>query len=72
MDSVIEEKYWMVPGICAEHKSSGHRVTVEYIKKEKNKEGKTFVKGVMCHWLNEQGGYETGMFMTMELQKCIE
>jgi hypothetical protein len=68
-ESVRAGKYWIEPGVCATHKQTGATVCVEKI--VKGKEGdRIFIRGVMCHWLDDKGGYQKGMFMTMELEPC--
>lgn len=62
-------RYWIQPGICATHKSSGMEVCVDNIVTRTEGDRK-FVKGVQCHWIDQNGGYQKGMFLTMELEPC--
>jgi hypothetical protein len=65
----FKEKYWIQPGGCAVHKKTGAHVCVERVVTHEH-DGKRFVRGVLCHWLDNGFGYQKGMFMTMELEPC--
>lgn len=62
-------KYWIEPGKCATHKATGLEMCVDRLVTTKEGE-RRMVKGVLCHWLAENGVYQKGMFMTMELEPC--
>tara|TARA_R110002020_G_scaffold186169_2_gene384138 strand:- start:54 stop:350 length:297 start_codon:yes stop_codon:yes gene_type:complete len=71
-----EVKRWIKPGAEVAHRDFPKRkmIAEEVIKKSqetKNADGrlerKNFTMGVMCHWFNDVGGYERGMFLTLEL-----
>jgi uncharacterized protein YodC (DUF2158 family) len=64
------DKYWIKAGMCVAHKDmEGIRFYVEQVLVSANAEGRKFTKGVLCHWFNQYGGYEKGMFLTTELTK---
>jgi hypothetical protein len=66
---MAEERYWIEDGGCAVHKVTEIPVCTERIVKRNDGE-RVLIVGVMCHWLNEHGGYERGMLMTTELRPC--
>lgn len=69
-EQTIKDKYWIKPGMSVTHKDhEGMIMTVDKIVKTKNKEGALYTKGVDCHWLDEHGGYQSGMFHTSELKE---
>ena len=72
MDTETDSKYWIKPG---KHVTLGDNevpvMVVDRVLTSQNKEGRKFTSGVLCHWLNEHGGYEKGTFHTTELKEYI-
>jgi hypothetical protein len=71
----ITERYWIKSGMEVVHRDYPQRKMVvdQIVKKSvaiaptKDDRRKTFIVGVDCHWLTEDGGYGKGRFLTMEL-----
>ena len=72
---IVDTKYWIKTGISVMHRDHQHRkMVVDKIVKESKviKDGdkeirKSFVIGVDCHWMDAEGQYGKGRFLTMEL-----
>jgi len=64
-----EGKYWIKPGVNVTLKDAeGVRMCVDKVLTKTNAEGRKFTDGVLCHWLDEHGGYQKGKFLTTELK----
>lgn len=66
---MAEERYWIEDGGCAVLREYDIAVCTERIITRKDGERRMIV-GVMCHWLDINGGYQKGIFMTTELKPC--
>jgi|TARA_R100000093_G_scaffold71737_2_gene48695 hypothetical protein len=73
---IDKNKYWIKTGTDVAHKDYPNRkMVVEKIvktRKEKisetgEKYTKTFIVGVNCHWMTDDGSYGRGQFLTTEL-----
>jgi uncharacterized protein YodC (DUF2158 family) len=71
-----EPKRWIKPGTEVAHRDFPDRkmIAEDVVKKSQevyNEHGKSerknFTMGVMCHWFNDVGSYQRGMFLTLEL-----
>ena len=77
-ESKIEprEKYWIKAGVDVAHREHPNRKMIvdEVLKKTEEiiedgkKVQKTFVVGVSCHWFDKNERYDSGRFLTMELE----
>ena len=78
-----DKKYWIKEGNPVRHKHwPSFKMIVENVKKKVKeipentsdngseiiKINKTFVIGVRCHWITDQGLFQTGLFHTTELE----
>ena len=64
-----EDKYWIKSGMSVGHVDHEDiKVYVDKVLKSKDKEGRSYTKGVLCHWLDGDGKYCTGVFHTKELK----
>ena len=70
------DRYWIKAGVAVAHRDWPNRkMLVDEIKKQsktiKDENGndirKKFVVGVDCHWFDDDGRYDKGRFLTMEL-----
>lgn len=64
-----EDKYWIKPGIAVTHVDhEGVVMRVDRVIKTTNKEGRIFIRGVLCNWMDSTGGYQEGTFHTLVLR----
>ena len=72
----VKKKYWIKPGKEVAHREFPKRkmIVEDVIKKTEKifdsnneKVDKQFIIGVDCHWFDENGRYDRGRFLTMEL-----
>lgn len=70
-----DDKYWIKAGTEVAHRDFPDRKMIvddilkktETIIEDDKKVQKTFTVGVECHWFDEDGRYDRGRFLTMEL-----
>lgn len=70
-----DDKYWIKTGAEVMHRDHGARKMyvdklvkqTKIIHVEDKDVSKVFVVGVDCHWINTDGEYGSGRFLTMEL-----
>ena len=64
-----EKKYWIKPGIAVAHVDNDDiKMHVDKVLTSTNSRNERFTDGVLCHWFNSMGGYESGKFNTTELK----
>ena len=70
------DKYWIKTGVNVIHRDHPERKMIvdEVVKRSSplldengDKKRKTFIVGVDCHWMDSEGKYGNGRFLTMEL-----
>lgn len=70
-----DDKYWIKAGTEVAHRDFPERKMIvddilkktEMIIEDEKEVPKTFTVGVECHWFGEDGRYDRGRFLTMEL-----
>lgn len=71
-ESIKDDRRWIKTGSEVHHRDYPKRKMYvdQIVKTSKDIAGKkrTFVVGVDCHWINDNGDYARGRFLTMELQ----
>jgi ribosome biogenesis SPOUT family RNA methylase Rps3 len=74
-EKVFNPKYWIETGQEVIHRDLPEQKmyvdkivkTTKLIKEGDKTKTVTFVIGVDCHWINNQGNFASGKFLTMEL-----
>lgn len=72
-----DDKYWIKPGVEVAHRDFPDRKMIvddilrktEILIEDGKKVPTTFTVGIECHWFGEDGRYDRGRFLTMELIK---